>query len=240
MENVYEKMVELYDAQKGKRNPIRVRFKEPIVLKPFCPRVKTNKKYDSDGMLIGYTLGRKPKKEYILYLYVSVGGTICFSNKATRVSNVYPNYVLFKDSEVESMEILEKESKDDIDWDFKNRDYILNNLHENMWDNIKDRLRSKDFREEGFLKENSGRKIKTASMKSIFPEWVLRNIKNAIETKSDYRYSRGGTRRDKSIEIKMCEDGILRGWYSSEYSGTGNGDYYLLINERTAIFCETD
>ena len=31
-----------------------------------------------------------------------------------------------------------------------------------------------------------------------------------------------------------------KAWYSEEYRGTGNGHYYLALNENTALFCEND
>lgn len=242
MENLYEKLVEMYETQRlgGSIKPIKVTFKEPTVLTPFCGRVKTNKVYDKDGDLVSYSLARKPKKEYTLYLYKGANGEICLSNKGSRVKSVYSHYILFKDSEIESIEFFEKSSKKNVDWDLKNRDYILNNTHDNMWDDLKDSLRDNNFREKYLIKENSGGRIKTVSIKSVFPKWVCENIKKAIEEKHNFRYSMNGVRRDKSVEIKICEDGILRGWYSSEYSGTGNGAYYLLINPYTAIFAEFD
>jgi len=235
MEDVYGKLVELYEPKKQ----IKIVLKEPKILIPFCGRVKTNKRYNEMGELVGYTLTRKPKKEYKLFLYKSTNGTICLSNKASRVRSVYPPYVLFNDSDVESIEVVKKVNKN-INWDVKNRDYILNNLHENMWDNIKNELKLDNFNEKSYIRENSGRKIKTVSIKSIFPKWVLDAVKDAIENKKDFRYAINGVKRDKSISIKLGEDGILRGWYSSEFSGYGNGAYYLLINPNTAIFAEYD
>jgi hypothetical protein len=38
----------------------------------------------------------------------------------------------------------------------------------------------------------------------------------------------------------MCEDGVFRAWYSSEYAGCGNGQYYILINPHYASFMEPD
>lgn len=239
MESVYERMLTLYNENGSTKTPVKVVFKEPVVLTPFVGRTKINKEYDQNGILVRYTLTRKPKKEYNLYLYKSSGGQICFSNKASRVKRIYSHYVLFNDTQVESIE-LNNEKPKNIDWDIINRDYLLNNIHKNLWGYIKDALKGDDFRKESLLVENSGRKIKTVSMKTTFPKWVCDSIKDAIENKRDFSYRMSGTRRDKSVEVKVGEDGELRAWYSSEYAGMLNGAYYLLINPNTAVFCEFD
>jgi hypothetical protein len=240
MENLYERIVELYEESKATKYPVKLVFKEPTVLNPFVGRSKTDKEYDEKGRLVRYRIVRKPKKEYTLYLYKSTGGEICFSNKASRVKRVYSYYTLFKDSQVESIELLSGKSKENIDWDLHNRVYILNNMHDNLWIDLKERLSKSDYKEDSLIRENSGGKIKTASMKSVFPRWVLDNIKDAIENKKDFSYRMSGTRRDRSIEIKVDEDNKVRAWYSSEYAGCLNGAYYILINPNTAIFTEFD
>jgi hypothetical protein len=240
MENVYQRILELYEENKATNFPVKVIFKEPTVLTPFVGRTKTDKEYDEKGRLIRYRLVRKPKKEYTLYLYKSTHGEICFSNKASRVKSVYSHYVLFKDSQVESIELLTGKSKENVDWDLHNRLYILNNTHENLWDDVKLELSKSDYKESSFIIENSGGRIKTVSMKSIFSKWVLDSIKDAIENKKDFSYRLSGTRRDRSVSVSFCEDGKLRAWYSSEYSGGCHGAYYILINPYTAIFAEFD
>ena len=45
---------------------------------------------------------------------------------------------------------------------------------------------------------------------------------------------------DNSVEVKLCDDGIKRGWYSEEYRNCGNGHYYLLLDATHAIFYEDD
>jgi hypothetical protein len=240
MENLYQRLVELYEENRSTKYPVRLVFKEPTVLTPFVGRTKTDKEYDQNGRLCSYRLTRKPKKEYTLYLYKSTYGEICFSNKASRVRSVYSHYVLFKDSQVESIELIKDNSKKNIDWDLNNRLYILNNTHENLWEDLKLELSKSNYKESSLIRENSGRKIKIVSMKSVFPKWVLDNIKDAIENKKEFSYTLSGTRRDRSIDVKVCDDGKLRAWYSSEYAGCGNGAYYLLINSNTAVFAEYD
>jgi len=45
---------------------------------------------------------------------------------------------------------------------------------------------------------------------------------------------------DNSIEVKLCDDGIKRAWYSCEYRHCGNGHYYLLFDATHAIYYEDD
>ena len=89
------------------------------------------------------------------------------------------------------------------------------------------------------LGEYNGR-FKTRSIKGLFPPHIIEQLREAMEQKKDYHYSKDGARRDYSLSVKNCKDGILRAWFSSEYSGCGNGDYYILINPTTAVFVETD
>ena len=57
----------------------------------------------------------------------------------------------------------------------------------------------------------------------------------------DYKYIelvKNGTY--EYVTRKIGKDGVFRAWFSSEYKGCGNGDYYLLINPTQAIFVEKD
>lgn len=66
-----------------------------------------------------------------------------------------------------------------------------------------------------------------------------RALSSAIMEKSMHRVSWRGN-YDYSIEVSKASDGILRGWFSAEYKGCGNGHYYLLFDDRHAIFVEDD
>lgn len=239
MESVYERMLSLYNENGSTKTPVKVVFKEPVVLTPFVGRSKINKEYDQNGRLIRYTLTRKPKKEYNLYLHKSSSGQICFSNKATRVKKIYSHYVLFNDIQVESIELNNQDTKY-VNPDIENRKYILNNLHKNLWNDIRIKLEENRINDIDLFRENAGQLFKKVSIKSVFPKWVIDNVKDAIENKRDFSYRMSGTRRDKSIEVKLDENGQLRAWYSSEFSGIVNGAYYLLINPTTAIFYQYD
>lgn len=236
MEDVYEKMVTMFN-ETGSHLKVKLTFKEPVLIYPFTTKQKINKIYDSDGRLRQYEYARNPKKVYELFLKKSTSGVICFSNREL-VRKVYPVWALGIDySNIESLEYIPTK---DIDWDLKNRDYVLNNIHENLWPTLKTRLSEDDYKEDYLIKENSGRRIKTVSMSSEFPNWVCKELKDAIENKKPFSYSKRGTKRDKSVTVQIYEDGSVNAFYSSEYSNCGNGDYYLLINPTTAIFCETD
>jgi hypothetical protein len=70
--------------------------------------------------------------------------------------------------------------------------------------------------------------------------WIKEQVANAFDQKKAFRYHRDGKKRDFSIETKPCEDGIFRAWFSSEYRGCANGDYYLVISPTQAIYYEAD
>jgi hypothetical protein len=237
MENAYELMKEMYENG-ARYNKVRLTLKEPLVISRFSKKVKTNKRFDEQNRLVGYSIERIPKISYDLYIKQSTSGVYCFSNREN-CRRVYPLWSLGIDqSKIEKLEFIKKDKN--IDWDEKNRNYIVNNTHKNLWQSLVERLKQDDYKEDYLIKNNSHGRIKTASMKSKFPAWVVNELNDAIENKKDFRYSIRGTKRDLSVEVKLGEDGNLHAWYSSEYSGCGNGDYYLLINPTTAVFCETD
>lgn len=238
MENIQEQLEKIYAETKGNIK-VKITLKEPKVVSKFTRSIKTDKKYDENGRLIGWTKKRMPKKVYIVYLRMSSRGFVCLSNRENS-RYVYPYWTLFNDPEIISIEKYIEPTKD-IDWKEYNRKFILNNIHPNMWKSLKDGLLNPDPNDpEYILTESGNKKIKTVSMSSKFPVWVCEKIKEAIENKTDFKYSTRGTKRDLSVEISLKPDGSVYGWYSSEFSGCANGAYYLLINPTTAIFCEYD
>ena len=64
-------------------------------------------------------------------------------------------------------------------------------------------------------------------------------LKERIENKGDYHF-KWTEGYDNSVEVKMCDDGKYRGWYSEEYRHYCNGHYYLLFDATHAIFYEHD
>lgn len=88
---------------------------------------------------------------------------------------------------------------------------------------------------------------KTTTIKSNKPtisgykeyENCINNIKTHLDNKEDFIYF-WQSNYDVTVEGKMSSDGIYRAWLSLEYRGCGNGHYYFLINENTAIFAEDD
>lgn len=71
-----------------------------------------------------------------------------------------------------------------------------------------------------------------------YAEREKHNLHTAIEEKRNYsaKWKNG---YDCSVEVSF-DNGMARGWYSEEYVGCGNGHYYLLFDEKHAIFYEND
>lgn len=80
--------------------------------------------------------------------------------------------------------------------------------------------------------------IKTIKYEKYFRKYQMNNVKKSIDLKSDFRF-RWRNGYDNSIEIKN-DEGVLKGWYSEEYKGCGNGYYYYMIDEKHVLFCEKD
>lgn len=63
---------------------------------------------------------------------------------------------------------------------------------------------------------------------------IAENVANRVNC--SHRWTNG---YDNSYEIRFDEK-YIRGWYSEEYRGCGNGHYYFLLDECHAIFGEDD
>ena len=88
---------------------------------------------------------------------------------------------------------------------------------------------------------------KTTTIKSNKPtisghrdyDSCISNIKARMDNKEDFLYF-WQSGYDVTVEGKSFPDGSYKAWLSLEYRGCGNGHYYFLINENTAIFAEDD
>lgn len=77
-------------------------------------------------------------------------------------------------------------------------------------------------------------------IKKVFNQWDMDHIQKAFEEKSSFSIRVSKELRDYSVEGRMCDDGVYRAWFSSEFSGWANGAYYLLLNPQIAVFREHD
>lgn len=88
---------------------------------------------------------------------------------------------------------------------------------------------------------------KTTTIKSQKPrgkniggyQECLLNIKNHLDNKETFSYFWEGNYWT-TVSGKVYDDGVYRAFLSLEYKGTGNGHYYILINDNTALFAEDD
>lgn len=110
---------------------------------------------------------------------------------------------------------------------------LARKIHVNAWDDLRKKM--EETPEKYFY---HGLALIDISRK--FPKSVIEALENAFENKKEYSYGTSGTKRDLSVSTSLCEDGIFRAWFSSEYAGCGNGSYYLLLNPRYASIREDD
>lgn len=78
------------------------------------------------------------------------------------------------------------------------------------------------------------------NISKIFDSWDMDRIKKAFENKEKIHIKQDSKKRDYSVETKLCEDGVFKAWFSSEFTGCCNGSYYLLLNPTMAVHCEDD
>ena len=172
--------------------------------------------------------------------FISTGGAVCFMNSRQRSRGR-----MWWHPEIESItEVKVKKVEHTIKGNAKK---ILNRLHENLWADIRegmDQTINTDTPSSDFKYHFNG-KLKFKSMSTVMNKHGLELLKDAIENKKDYKWSNpssatNGRGRDFRIECYTGGDGNYRAWFSSEYQGCLNGDYYLLLSPTTAVFYETD
>jgi hypothetical protein len=117
---------------------------------------------------------------------------------------------------------------------------LANRIHPNAWGDLRTQLLTDPEK----VYDNYGYTVTNITRK--FSDYVLKNIRRAFESKTAYTYdTRGGwsdkkTGRNLRVECKLCDNGIFRAWFTSEFPGCANGDYWLLVNPTTAICRERD
>ena len=117
---------------------------------------------------------------------------------------------------------------------------IIYKIHPNLWQDIVEKYNNGDMDPIG-----ADCRYEIRSIQDIFPPEELKILAEAIKYKQDYSFCKyyygcSPNGRDYSVEVRLMKNGTLHGWFSSEYRGTGNGDYYILINATQAVFVETD
>jgi len=203
-------------------NKVELEFSEPVELKSGYNKISR--------------VARGESTNHKLQLFVSNNGALCYYISKSRgypVSDLPNNKLvgmrLITGGTKQENDAVKREAKR------KKADNLINKVrHPNLWKDLPEEFKAKP--DDIFPDSN----LRTANMKTVFGERVVKELTNAIEKGEPYHYSLPGTKRDRSVSVVKGEDGNLKAYYSSEYAGCGNGDYYLLLNPNTAVFCETD
>ena len=114
---------------------------------------------------------------------------------------------------------------------------LANRIFPGVWDDLREKITA----DPDHYYQNYGYTV--TSITSKFPSYVLDRIKEAFEKKERYTYrteANGHQGRSLSVEMHYCDDSIYRAWFTSEFPGCANGDYWLLLNPTTAAFKERD
>lgn len=227
------RLAELYQARKDRHFRVLLTFKEPVYL----GRAYGGKKQQHKA----YVLADRPT-------YIAPR-----SNARWYRDELGHSWMM---DLLESVELCKKEPLLTVE---QQAQRVLNRLHENMWPEIRKELQkvvdgTPDHAPPYYLNER-GHGPTMASLRSkirqkIFSnaslDHVMGSIKEVIERKEgafrDHWDSTGwgNQGRDLSVRVEAGPDGMVRGWFSSEYPGCGNGDYWLIISPTTVLFIETD
>ena len=117
---------------------------------------------------------------------------------------------------------------------------LLKRIHQNAWSNLKEKLSLSDEEIEKDFYQNLSSFNPLKKFKRKNYQILLSQIEDAFENKKNISIFEEGQKRKFNLETKLCEDGVFRAWFSSEYSGCANGDYYLMLNPKCASFGERD
>lgn len=124
---------------------------------------------------------------------------------------------------------------------------VLNYLHPNAWQPIREEMQAvvdgKMKMADTSLCYQYLERPRRSAIKRIdrdLSDYYKDKIHNAFNL-SGYGFSDRirGMKRDTSFEVTGAIPNI-RAWYSSEYAGCANGDYYILLSPTHALFCERD
>jgi hypothetical protein len=130
----------------------------------------------------------------------------------------------------------------------KNAESILKRIHPNAWSPVKDELEAfiNGEKEENKLHEYCKGKVRYygKSIKKLLGVSKYNKLVESFENQTPYKWSRRsysrGNGRDLSISCEINNDGLYRAYFSSEFKGCLNGDYFLLLNPNKAIYYERD
>lgn len=123
---------------------------------------------------------------------------------------------------------------------------LLKKIHPNVWDELKIQLKEgikTNVFDTNFTWHFTDKLLRFKNISSLLSSYEQERLKDAFENKTQYswiKYASSNAGRDLRISCEPKEDGVFRCYFSSEYAGCGNGDYWLLINPTTAVFYEKD
>lgn len=166
------------------------------------------------------------------------GGIGYLQGRAKRMGRHFPIYDTIK-----SITETTKEKK--VYSDIENAKTILKKIHKNSWIDLQKEMQDviKGLEVQDTFKWHFSGKLKFRNISSLLNDWEKKRLIEAFENKNEWRWSkagRGNNGRDLSLSTQLDKDGNLRAFFSSEYVGCGNGDYWLLLNPTTAIYYERD
>jgi exonuclease V gamma subunit len=198
------------------------------------------------------TRSKVAKRKYKAYIRTDVNGFYFGYASKRKARTWYPIDTQLELDKIESIKgIFKKEStltQEEIN--VKACKSFLSRCHKNLWKNIQESCKAyienkneKDLPD--FIRWTAGN-VSYVSIKNKIPynqDQIILELKNSIETNAPYKQKFRASApqgRDRSFSIEIGDDGMTRGFFSSEYFNCLNGDYYLLISPTTALYYERD
>lgn len=177
-------------------------------------------------------------------LFLTASNLLCVKIGRQR-SRGYSFHAVFSEANFLKAELVPEAKQPESGPEYK-RKLFLKNVHPFAWNDLTQELRRGD--DDSILHEkasivNIERLIRKRSNSNAGANSVIAELKAAFEERRVFTwhsYASNSRGRDYTIEVQPLLDGSVKAYFSSEYAGCGNGDYYLLISPTKAIFYESD
>lgn len=172
-------------------------------------------------------------KEHIRLIFFSRGGELCYTSRGR-------TGFAFTQDQLDNLVAIHPVLPPTTEEMHKKIRQWAGRIHPNAWSDLK----SKMLADPQHYIDNC--ELVETNICSKFDWDDIEKIRQAFENKTTFSVRKDSSSdnerigRDLKAEGRVCDDGIFRAWFSSEFPGCLNGDYWLLINPTTAIFKERD
>lgn len=210
----YDDLVNLVRNEVGYDDKVEITFTQPINIRVNSSKIKNTKNIK-------------------VKLFVSDNGILAYTFYKKSGFAFESEWV----DKIKSLEVVKRNADEEKNNKISQLINLINSMDENVWPDVQKEVKSGNYR---LLNNHHTKNLKTANIKKIFNSFNYNRIVEAFENKKNLVVCESTSKRDHKVEMVVSSDGTIKAWYSSEFSGMMNGDYYILVNPNKALFVERD